>query len=492
MSGVFTKIDKQIAEGRAVTDLQKRAAYEHGTESELPSFYRYVVLETIFDPTIVDANKLSYFEHVLGVSNVQFGAVLPRNTIVARRVLDSTATVSTPAMFLFPFFPPSLSLPCQAGEHVWVMFENQTALKNDMGYWFCRIVEPGFVEDVNHTHAPRANDPSFLPGIKSIFDGDTTPAYEFRNGRAGERDGERYTIAESATTAGGEETYERLLTETDCAKVNVLEPVPRFRKRPSDVALEGSNNTLIVLGRDRTSAAAKFKVDDASGATVADGIPDDDAQGVGSGAIDMVVGRGQTDKTSGNVVESTFIAGGKTGFKELGKSASELVPGEGDVDLKNDRSRVMLAQRSNVDKNFQINGVIESMTPNSTVKDDASGCVVVKTDKARIIAREDIVIMVVPSTSKDQNGNIADADADVSTCAAIILRSNGDVIIKPADKGVVKLGGDDANLAVLCTSVNNGGAGGQVTASPIVDTMLGAQGQSDGLNGTFSKKVLLK
>ena len=44
MSGVFTKIDKQIAEGRAINDLQKRATYEHGTLSELPTFYRFVVL----------------------------------------------------------------------------------------------------------------------------------------------------------------------------------------------------------------------------------------------------------------------------------------------------------------------------------------------------------------------------------------------------------------------------------------------------------------
>lgn len=492
MSGVFTKIDKQIAEGRAINDLQKRATYEHGTLSELPTFYRFVVLETIFDPTIVDANKLSYFEHVLGVSNIQFGTVLPRNTIVARRVLDASSIQSSPAMFLFPFFPPSLSLPCQAGEHVWVMFENQTSLKNDMGYWFCRIVEPGFVEDVNHTHSPRANDPSFVPSIKKIFDGDVTPEYEFRNGRAGVRDGERYTIAESATIAGNETTYEKLLTDTDAGKTSVMEPVPRFRKRPSDIALEGSNNTLIVLGRDRTSAAAKFKTDDVTNAQVVDGIPDADAQGPAAGAIDIVVGRGQTDKTGGNVVESKFVSGGKTGFKEIGKSSSELVPEEGDVDFKNDRSRVLIAQRSNVDTNFSVDSVIKSITPQNTITDDSSGCVVVKTDKARIVAREDIVIMVTPSSGKDQNGNVIDADADASTCAAIILRSNGDVIIKPADKGVIKLGGDDANLAVLCTSVNNNGAGGEVTASPIVDTMLGAQGQSDGLNGTFAKKILLK
>jgi hypothetical protein len=76
--------------------------------------------------------------------------------------------------------------------------------------------------------------------------------------------------------------------------------------------------------------------------------------------------------------------------------------------------------------------------------------------------------------------------------AAIVIKANGDIVFKPAAKGVVKLGGDDANLAVLCTSVNNTGQGGIVTASPIIDSMAGSQGASGGVNGTFATKILLK
>ncbi len=204
MTNEYYKPDKHIAEGVALGIQKQRAAYEHGARGDLPLFYRFVILETIFDPTIVDANKVAYFEHTLQVSNIHLATVLPRNAIVARRVITPGTAASTPAMFLFPFFPPAISMPCQPGEHVWVMFENPTGTKNDLGYWFCRIVEPGFVEDVNHTHPPRGMDPSFNPGIKEQFDGNVAPKYEFRNGRADERDDGRYTIAETAPLVGDE------------------------------------------------------------------------------------------------------------------------------------------------------------------------------------------------------------------------------------------------------------------------------------------------
>ena len=238
MANEYTKPHSNIAEGVGLEIQKDRAAYEHGARGDLPHFYRFVVLETIFAPSIIDANKVDYFEHSLGVSNVHLAGVLPRNSIVARRVLTPGTAASTPAMFLFPFFPPAISLPCQPGEHVWVMFENPTGTKNDLGFWMCRIVEPGFVEDANHTHPPRGLDPSFNPGLKDQFEGTAAPKYEFRNGRADERDDGRYTLSETAMIPGDEAAYEQLLQETDGGKLAVREAVPRFRKRPGDIAFE--------------------------------------------------------------------------------------------------------------------------------------------------------------------------------------------------------------------------------------------------------------
>jgi hypothetical protein len=63
--------------------------------------------------------------------------------------------------------------------------------------------------------------------------------------------------------------------------------------------------------------------------------------------------------------------------------------------------------------------------------------------------------------------------------------------LTPSDLGVLKLGGDDADKAVLCSTAIV--TAGQVTAPPLTDTMggsLGVEGAQP--TGTFAKKVVLK
>lgn len=503
-----------IAEGTSGEIQKQRAYYEHGFRGDLPLFYRYVVLETIFDPTIIDDNKVSYFEHALQVSNIHLAKVLPRNTIVARRVITPGTSAVNPAMFLFPFFPPTLSFPCQPGEHVWVMFENPSGTKNDLGYWMCRIVEPGFVEDVNHTHAPRGLDPSFIPSSKDQFDGTDDAKYEFRNGRADTREDGRYTLAESATLFGTEDVYEKLMSEPDGAKLTTLEAVPRYRKRPSDIAFEGTNNTLIVLGRDRTGAVAKYKSDDTTKATVVDGLPDEDDQKPGAGSIDLVAGRGQDDSTAGSEVASTDITGSPTGNKELGKSAKELVTGEGDPDLKLDRSRVLIAQRTKVDRNFGLDkfnpelskGKFQGGDPSkATIEDSAEGdgAIVIKSDKVRLIARSDLEIIVTGFITRDAKGRIVE-DSNDDNWAVVAIKTNGDIVFRPSKKGYIKLGGDDASHGIVCSDLPVVAVNGGISGAPCSTTMGGffagakPAGSSDNGpalapgQGKFSNKVLIK
>jgi len=486
MSGnPYEKIDRFVAEGRGEEVLRTRATYSHGTKADLPHFYRFVILDTVFDPTSVDEKKLSYWEHTIGVANMQFAKVLPRNTVIARRVLDATSSATESPMFLFPFFPPNLALPCQPGEHIWVMFEAPGSIQTDLGYWFCRITEPGFVEDVNHVHSPRAYDPSFHPGIKDVYEGKDDPKYEFRNGRAATKDGERYTEPESATLPGDDKAYETLMKDTDAGKLMKYEAVPRYRKRPGEFVLEGTNNALISVGRDRVGPVAKYS-DDAKKGKVPS-LPDEDDPSDGSGSIDLVAGRGQTDKTLGKTVTNSI------GKKELAKAHKDVSNTEGDPDFKNDRSRVLISQHTLPDKNFEIADVVEIHTK-SAVKDgvDGFGAIVVKSDKIRFIARKDIVILVTGAKETDADGNVLDVDASAATCASIIIKTNGEIILTPAKLSVIKLGGEDANMAIMCTKVNNMGAGGQVIAQPIIDTWGGVQGAADGLNGTFARKVLIK
>ena len=484
---------KHITEGRYEDVIQQHLIYGNSTSHVTkPTFVRMVVLEVISDPTTVDKAKLAHYETDLGLTNSAYASVAPRNSIIARPVMRAGAGSHEKVMVLYPFFPPHLAMPAKVGEHVWAIFENPGATINEIGYWMCRVPGPSFVEDVNYTHADRQGDKSFLPGLSDVFNGTDKPVYEFRNGVVDDKDGSRYTVGGTNSLPGTETAYEELLTGTDAAALTKYEPVPRYRKRPADLALEGSNNTLIVLGTDRSGPAATYTSDPAKGQVPKP--PASDVFDLGAGSIDIVVGRGQTPDTGGKPEQSTLISGAPFN-KELGKSKKDLAANEGDPDPINDRSRVLVAQKTKPDTNFQLDGVVKKHAAQPAVSDgDGEGAIVVKTDKLRLVARHDVVILVAGATDKDGNGNVKDpGKLDPSKCASIILRANGDIIFTPADKGVIKLGGDDAKLAVLCAkAITGAGDGsGNVTAAPIADTMGGQEG-AGGPAGEFATKILLK
>lgn len=486
-----------IAQGSGASVLSTKNLYAHGA-SESPTFLRFVILDVISDPAVIDNDKISYWENEFGLMNPRHAALAPRNSIIARRVVGNATPLSEGSFVLYPFFPPHLSLPSKPGEHVWVMFENPNAKITDVGYWMCRIVGNAPTEDVNYTHADRQLDPSYYPGTIKSFNGNGDPVYDFPNGAVVTNpDKERLINPETKSIIGDDNEYEKILQNSDASKITKYEPVPRYKKRPADVVLEGSNNSLIVLGTDRVGSLADY--DQSNTGQVpkqpAGDLPDQE----GAGMIDIVVGRGQNDRTAGKKVKN------KLNRKEIAKTKKDTSPQEGDPDFKADRSRVLISQRTKPDKNFGIDSVIDShanativkppSSPKEKIEDgDGSGAIVIKSDKVRLIARQDVVILVTgaKSSDRDPNGGIKDVDVDPTKCASVIIRSNGDIVFTPSSDGLIKLGGDDADKAVLCTSAVISAVGGTVIGTPIVDTMGGIQGASDGTNGTFAKKILLK
>lgn len=502
----YDNLSKEMAEGRGRAAAVQRSQLGGDSPSSFPILQRFVVLDVVFDPQIIDAKKIEYWEHDLGISNSEFAHAAPRNAIIARRVQSNTSSPAEQAMILYPLFPPNLSLPCKPGEHVWVMFEDPTGTRKDLGYWMCRIVTAGYAEDVNHTHPHRAHDSSFNPGTKDKFEGKTKPSYEFRNGSVGYQDGERFTVPETATIPGGDDAYPKLLQESDGGKLTHYEPAPRYRKRPDEYVLEGSNNTLIVMGRDRNSVVAKYEDDPQRGQVPR--IPVEDITQPGAGKIDLVAGRGQTPTTGGTPVDNSL------GHKELGKSASELVVNEGDPDFISDRSRILIAQKTKVDTNFELtrfnrefaDGSSQgSAHPHVGITDDPNlddGAIVVKSDRLRFIARSDVEILVT-GFERDADGHMVET-TDPDKYCAIVLKTNGDIVIRPALLGFIKLGGDDANLGVLCTDLPVVAQNGTVTGQPLLTTMGGMVGGSKPLGpgknspqlakgqGKLASKVLIK
>jgi len=277
--------------------------------------------------------------------------------------------------------------------------------------------------------------------------------------------------------------------------------VPRFRKRPGDVVLEGTNNSLIVLGTDRSGPVANYKTDANSNK-----IPEptlDDLHG-SAGTIDAVVGRGQTAKTGGKPTSTTgiFTAKGKTKGsevkKEISKAKDDLAGGEGDPDFKNDRSRILISQRTKVDKNFGIDTLsaeFSSGTGNNTIQDSSDGdaAIVIKTDKIRLIARSDVEIIVTNfDKAKAVDGaNIKNERTSTDDYAAIVIKANGDIVFRPSATGYVLLGGDDADKGILCSDLPIKAANGIVSdPTPITTTMGGQFGGSAPAGPTSTKGAL--
>ena len=228
------------------------------------------------------------------------------------------------------------------------------------------------------------------------------------------------------------------------------EAVPRYKKRPDELAWEGSNNQLIVFGTDRSGPAyEQEELSDERG--IIPKKPIKDISGPNTGKIDIVVGRGQTPATSGKAVLNTLNR------QELAKDVKSRSTTEGDIDYKHDRTRLLISQKTLVDTNFGLDIFNDSYLQDITDKGaentekesttTGDGAAALKSDKVRIIARSDIVFYVT-SFTRDENGNMLEND-DINSWACFAIKPNGDVVIKPSDKGAILLGGEDADKGVF-------------------------------------------
>lgn len=479
------------------------------------AFVRMIVLDVISDPNNdnIDEKKKTMW-HGMGVTNMSYVDVLPRNTIVAKKVGEDQSP-----MFVFPFFPSHFSFPCKPGECVWAMFENPEASYSDIAYWFCRVVEPHIADDVNHTHLGRSLETSLKPGTKERHEnGSSSPQgttgdeawHELRNSPVALQGERRVSLPEGLFLRGeSEDIFETLITKSDASKLTVYESVPRYRKRPGDVVLEGSNNSLIVLGTDRTGPVAQYVTpEEETDKKIRNKVPkypDSDLQD-NSGTIDIVVGRGQTDPTYGKSADTTSIknANGKSKGKkiksELNKTIDAKSSSEGDVDFKNDRSRILVSQRTKVDSNFDLSQFNSQFgtKDNVRIEDNSQGdsAIIIKSDKVRLIARSDLEIIVTGyKSNKSPDGKSRkDESEDLGSWSSIVIKQNGDIIFKPSDKGYIKLGDDTADRAILCTDLPAVATDGKVDpTTPALTTTMGGLfgGTGTPSQGTWAKKILV-
>lgn len=522
-------VKRQIFSGMAAgRDVSSYADIRYLVPDKASNFMQMFVLEVIPDPKLITKEKVEYWEKVLKLtlnstkkflsgpddpSEQNVIRFFPRNTIIAQKRLTGGSRF-TPPMLVYPFFPSHLSLPCKPGELVWTLFEDANIGGEKLAYWLCSVVQPYFVEDVNHSHMPFVFRPHQTK--KNV---EAKIPYELRNGvvklvknaegKLTDKNGNvifKTDVRSQVLNSDEEDIFEKLIDTTDAGLMSVYESIPRFHKRPGDVALEGSNNSLIVLGTERNGAMADFiqskpeQTTKGAANPITKGlVPVKPLNQWNSGMIDMVVGRGYTEKTGGKPVDVTYLAGFGVIKQELDKL--NISPNEGDPDFANDRSRIHISQRSTPDTDFNINAYFSKKLKIQDNIGEGDAAVVIKSDKIRLIARSDISFVVTNYfNAAQENSSIKHTfkteEPDQRQWASITIRANGDIIFAPSEKGLIKLGGDDADKAILCTDnldTKPIAQDGKVKYVPgLVSTGADLIGTGAAKQGTFATKILVK
>lgn len=337
------------------------------TTNPASTFLRAVVVRVLNDPTQIDADAEIELQSL--VSNPEFVKKIPRNSIIARIVSSGQDRRGGTPVIAYPFLPSHISMPVKAGEQVWLLFENpQTG--GSLPFWMWRVHEPSHVEDTNYTHSDRkfsADSTQSTIEKAEASNSDTVPSFPNGAGTA------------NSYTLRGELDYEDIVENDPAIENFTPEPVPRFTKRPGDLAFQGSNNTLIVLGEDRAGAAQK----------------EDDEKKEGAGAIDIVTGRGRflpdagsdPEETAPRVIENS--RGNLETDKNPGANGNQDSETEGNVDFKRDSARLYMSMKSNVDEDFELSGNYPAKFDEAINDATDAATAVMKSDEVRIIARKD-------------------------------------------------------------------------------------------------------
>lgn len=394
--------------------------------------YRAVVVDVIFDP-INQAKELAALYDGSGEGKRLLNQVLletaPRDSIIARLISDQIdQRNSTPAIF-YPLIP-HLRLPLKPGEKVWVVFENpDTPRGRDLGYWVSRINERIDVEDPNFTHGSRIHVDASTPDTSDKFIANGTGATS--TNKPGFPNGGNTTESRDLDEP---DAYETINKNAIGNRVSSREAVPRYNKRPNDWVAEGSNNSLLVLGEDRTGPAG-----DVSGDKVV-GRPSKD-KGKASGMWDLVVGRGVGTKKKlpddGETPVGTAppVISNTRGDLETNKDPKKANPQEGDPDFENDLSRIYGAMDTDVDGNFgkPLPKLSNGVTPDAI---NSGAGIIYKTDHHRIISRKDGSIRIIKEGDEDKDR------------AVILIEKDGSIMI-------------DGPVIVIGSGVEKSNGGGQ-------------------------------
>jgi len=411
--------------GKTAQQIQKSQSLKsaQGGQGGGAPFERALVAEVITDPEkIIEILDKEDGPLKGKIKNEKLARALPRGSLLVKKVAEKGTDQFDIAI---PMVSSHLMMPAKVGEQVWVFNDGGEYL-----FWFGRIGASGMVEDVNFTHKDRELETPITPPSDAKSKADNAKGTSkkklprFNDGIMGSIGGTKNSPKGlDAKSLKGAVSLTKHVTDT----------VPRYTPRPGDLALQGSNNTLISLGTDRG-----WKKGDEE---FAESNADVDAS-IGTGTIDIVAGRGALPEAPKPTDESSNgDAPSRTGSRliknELGETEVNKIPklneedvnrAEGDPDFYQDASRIYVSMNSPIDENFSLADEHIDLLEGS-LEDKEAASIALKSNEIRIVAREDGSIRIVKEKGE---GDAA---------AQIILNSDGTIHIQGKKIFVGETGG---------------------------------------------------
>lgn len=239
-------------------------------------------------------------------------------------------------------------MPIKEGEHAYVVFEDN--INKNHGLWITRIPENNAVDARN-----------LVLGSKKY-----------------EKESSRNDTSKIGLEKASQDTEIDVQKPKQSADFKI-EEVPPFVFRVGDRAIEGSNNTLFLMSRDRVDSPDSGEKDKA-------------------GAIFLVAGRSK----------------------------------EKDLDLKEDKSILLISMMSDADGNMSID---------AGDKAGAAAVIAAKSDEIRIVARKGMKIVVEQGDIYIKNdGKITletTGDLDIKGGAKINIKGSSDITLKSDSKVIL-------------------------------------------------------
>jgi len=368
-----------------------------------PIFQRATVEEVIYNPkdlTFEDRDRIKRL-----VVNPEEVEQAPANSVIATAISEGVSDSTPTKILIAPFFQSHFMLPIQVGEQVTVVFEDFQKYGWKGAKWLTRSPEGLPVEDPNFTHNDRRFNQEYFETTRvsqSLSRSVSTYVPYFPNGG---NQNNTTTLPQNDTTNPYDTIFQ--LSRTGSLQ-HAYEVVPRWTKRPQEFVIQGMNNSLIMLGRDRVGYVSSSAVEQKNYA----------------GTIDIVAGRSRyildpSDRTIPSVQAShkgtsPFVVTNSRGLKEIDKTprlngrVEQLK--EGDPDFIHDAARIYVSMKTLGDTNFKtakttqgavndalkpegINYSPNSLYPvqfNSSSTNVGSAYIVTKADHIRFIARRSV------------------------------------------------------------------------------------------------------